>query len=573
MQEEKTQTTYLALTIGPIYRILHTLRSTKAIWAGSYFFSWMMREIMNEFTQKQGKRAFLMPFIAYADHKTIAWDLPENVGLIPDKLMLVQENETDFEALLAAKDAVITQLSEKMVVDLSKNLAHNHKVTNKERAFFKNIEVKTVQTYLERYLQIYLVQMELSDNGVNIVEEINKGLDVLELETNFANEETHDFLFHFFENVYYNFLIGADKKRFGERGIPSVIEVAAAQFKADFYELDKTEKDTGKKRDSTDIQEKIIYDLFKKKGTDVKFHHKYLAIVQADGDNMGAFIASLFADSTKSKDEKQVQFQTFSKQLYTFAKEASVLVSEFGGLPVYAGGDDLLFFAPVSMGNKKTIMTLIQGIDALFKSYISIPFQAEIARLEAQNKKAPSMSYGISISYYKHPLNEALEEAFEKLNVTAKKTNHKNAIAYSTLKHSGQFFGATFCKSNPSFACFNELLAMPYEEQFIAGVMHKLDNFKAILGLVEKNDSATTTWLIVADKSYLETFFKQNFNEMIHEKRRDYLDKVVELIYCVFKEGEPTEKKEEQERAKIIDNNLNQLRGALRFLQFIHAKY
>src|SRR5690606_32717211 len=109
------------------------------------------------------------------------------------------------------------------------------------------------------------------------------------------------------------------------------------------------------------------------------------------------------------------------------------LISSYGGVPVYIGGDDALFFAPVRYGEKDIYM-LIDQIDEAFHKSLT----------EAGISNKPSLSVGISIAYYKHPLVENLERSRDKLFGKAKnfqfKNGKKNAVACLVQKHSGHQF-------------------------------------------------------------------------------------------------------------------------------------
>jgi len=90
------------------------------------------------------------------------------------------------------------------------------------------------------------------------------------------------------------------------------------------------------------IDEALIEVLSKEEMFEGKFKqpHKYIAIVQSDGDNVGKLIKEIY----KSNPAK---IKEFSKALSDFALEAAEEIQKYGGETVYAGGDDLLFFAPV----------------------------------------------------------------------------------------------------------------------------------------------------------------------------------------------------------------------------------
>ena len=201
--------------------------------------------------------------------------------------------------------------------------------------------------------------------------------------------------------------------------------------------------------------------------------HKYVAIVQADGDYVGKSIGKLHP----------TQYQDFSKVLTEFSIDAVRKINSYGGLPVYAGGDDLLFFAPVlnqhSQVGPKNIFSLLVELDKEFQKKITqlgIIYSAQIPQ--------PTLSFGLSISYYKFPLYESLSNAQHLLFANAKNTDlnpGKNAIVWEVRKHSGSTFranislgGATNIKKE-----FNDLLKRLSDknnDRVLASVAHKLRN-------------------------------------------------------------------------------------------------
>ncbi|MBK9227476.1 MAG: hypothetical protein IPL67_10590 [Ignavibacteria bacterium] len=159
-------------------------------------------------------------------------------------------------------------------------------------------------------------------------------------------------------------------------------------------------------------------------------------MVRADGDNMGSFVELLY-----SQKEGSILLDKFSSKLNEYSYRAIQLVKSFGGVPVYAGGDDLLYFMPVSSragdnpfsGNT---FTLIDELDLLFKKVVltetSINNVIE-SNFNDANFRKPSISYGVSISYYKFPLNQALAEGNDLLFSEAK-SGEKDVVAFSVLK-------------------------------------------------------------------------------------------------------------------------------------------
>jgi len=157
--------------------------------------------------------------------------------------------------------------------------------------------------------------------------------------------------------------------------------------------------------------------------------HKYIAVVQSDGDNVGKLLGQILA----SDDQNLVK--VFSIALGDFAQAAVQAVEEYGGEAVYAGGDDLLFFAPV-LTHESDIFHLLDRIDVLFRE--KVIEHPDLRNIIDRLDKVPSMSYGVAITYYKFPLNEARDRAYEMLQKAKEKG--KNRIGYYWQKHSGHHF-------------------------------------------------------------------------------------------------------------------------------------
>ncbi|NQN49538.1 type III-B CRISPR-associated protein Cas10/Cmr2 [Streptococcus suis] len=141
---------------------------------------------------------------------------------------------------------------------------------------------------------------------------------------------------------------------------------------------------------------------------------KYYAIIQADGDGVGKYIGNL----TTNQDIKD-----FSKKMFDYASGLTEVVKAYGASLIYAGGDDLLVLAPMEQPEGRTIFGLCKEINAAFR--------------EAFDDRV-SISFGVSIFYYKYPLYEAFKNAQYQLFGQAKQVEGKKCISPYLQKHSGQ---------------------------------------------------------------------------------------------------------------------------------------
>jgi CRISPR-associated protein Cmr2 len=568
--------TYLALTIGPIYKTLTNARSTKGIWAASYMFSHLIHKIIDGFIKEtKSKREFLIPYIEYkpGNETRINWEFSQvkGVGLLPDQI-IIQSKEGDFEVIKNVINDVVSSFAQRTAIDLKNHFTRyaTQSAQRRKRNYFMDAGLEhKIKTFLNSYFQIYLLEIKNSDS--NPVLDIKDILDNLELQSKIPNDETFPYIQDLFENCYYNFMI-RQEFTLENCGFPSTVEIATKQFQFkcpdSFKELVKYTIDHNNAYSDSDNNQEEFIELLKKapfKNECVfKQFHKYIAIIQADGDSIGFLIKQIF--NIKKGENALKTFNIFSKQLIQYSKAAVKLIDEYGGTNIYAGGDDLLFFAPVMTDNgsnsqsahSQHIFGLIDKIDNCFKQFINdCPQLKDLIDECIKNNKRPAMSYGISISYYKYPMNEALINAYDLLFHVAKKT--RNTIAFRVMKHSGQYFGTSFSKTHNAYLSFINLIENHLiDESFLASVMYKLEEHKVILQEISSfmpNHDDDTPY------NRLLQFFKNNFDEKIHnaDDKQLFLHSVRHLVREVFTEEID------------IDSKMHKIYSSLRFVNFLKA--
>ncbi len=154
-------------------------------------------------------------------------------------------------------------------------------------------------------------------------------------------------------------------------------------------------------------------------GNELKYS-RYFAIISADGDSMTECLKRISND----------KIPLFSKCCLIYNEEAAHMIGDFGGMTIYAGGDDLLFITPVIGTNGSSVFELCARINNRFREIIR---NSEIGGAE---NFIPTISFGISIQYYKYPLYEAFANSRILLGIA--KQQGKNAQAINLQKHSGQ---------------------------------------------------------------------------------------------------------------------------------------
>ena len=524
---------YFAITIGPVYDTIKQSKSTRELWASSYIFSALMREILYASKGKLGD--LLTPSIDYTN-KTHRY----GAGIYPDRA---------FWELSSSEDA--NQFS-KIVSDAYKSLG---KISNIN------------QSIIEKYFRIYGVKIEREINSNNsIILELNKYLDNWELQDRIQNS-TIKFVDELDENIQLlyedghsdtdrasNIFINYECGNTNYRRLPSIVEISTSDLKMvdqskynhivtsptndTVCELIRLNRRDEKLKKELDNDDQIVTNLKAEFNEEFRFRHKYVAFIKADGDKMGATLGLIANDFEKVKK--------FSELLSDFNKQAAEIIVSYGGIPIYIGGDDLLFVAPLktSSDNKQSsgdnIFELISKLDNIFPSKL-------LAEL-IDNKTTPSISYGISMSYYNFPMEETLDVSNSALYM-AKAYTQSNALYFEVRKHSGQQFGGLIPKNNTkALLSFFSLISNSHHlknDSFLTSVMHKITKMELLFTDAIQNTS-------------LDWFFKHHFNEKEHSKFDEFIKNVKQLTSELMLEF----------------NNENSVKdtvfACLRFVQFVN---
>lgn len=435
---------YTAINIGPIIGTIALARKPRELWSASYLFSYLMECIINELKVK-GK-TILSPALI---------EKVQKVGLYPDRVF-VEDTEDD---------EVNTMLS-------------------------NALEEFTQVTGIGRdYINIMYVSVE-SETGKDVIKDLNRYLDCTELVNrtiddrsrmnllNLIQEKNNSALFkRALDNPNWNF--------------PFLAEIATDKLPKMGIE-DKTvlwmkyRDEEREKENNSENPEKMEDEFYQKIKVAFKeeYHsyYKYICVVQADGDNMGKIVSAL--------PNKQVK--TLSTALIQYGCKVSKMIEEYGGVPIYAGGDDLLFIAPVVSGKHgvENIFQLLSQIDECYREGVDEKIE-NIGRPKDEdgNLIHTTLSYGLSISYYKYPLYEALQSALDLLFDKAKNVVGKNAVAWCLRKHSGSGFTGVFTKDDSAgsvYQLFKLLMTFTVDDGLVSAISHKLRANEDLLNILRK---------------------------------------------------------------------------------------
>lgn len=561
---------YLFLfTIGPVQSFIAQARKTQDLYAGSYILSELMKFAHKYITDNDKNAEIIFPqltkhnisathrILAIITDTTICKKLEESIRNellnIARKIKLINDNYTNCEFQL--KDFLQVYWIAKEI----ENEEFNYKEIESLLGSVKNIRV--FQHYAETGRKCSLcgernaLFIGKSENKPSFTEK------AIEIES-------------FLVNPREGLCAVCATKRFHETPIkfPSTAEIAQLDikeiiennpsfklykslFKEKFdYQLLYKENITLKyfkkhnlidfKIDQKSIEEltKNIFLVLKEKKLKQK---KYYALLQFDGDSMGALMAGDFLE-----DKNQ-----FCKE---YQKNISELLSEFSfwakrfvdgenddkirkGQTVYAGGDDFLAFI-----NLEYLFDTLTTLRKEFKKQVNDKIQENY-----KLKKDFTFSAGICIAHYKIPLKVVLDYT-RQMEKTAKKIDGKDALAIAVIKHSGEI--------NKSVLKWNN----GQNTEFLKYITEKL-----------KNDDFSSTFI---------SNFDREFRNLINEKGEFFEEHIIKvelkrlLLRSCKKEWNKNKKSEEVEKMQeniislLNDYNLSELINLLNICDFIVRK-
>jgi len=531
----------IGITIGPIYQLMKRMRKTRHLWGASYLFSYIMKQIITAIKQNQSLKGKII--LPYSDENKQLLKL--GVGLFSDRLYLSTNNSDD---------------------DLLKVINIKNEVSRNVINSLANTGDDSRRKYLEflnAFIQIYVVKLEVPETE-NIILKTSPYLDTAELMKKVFNDDLAEEIdLEKFIDDLNGELFYKDAFTTPRESVDELDKIATKDLKnINPVEYDKLYKN----KEIENLIEKLKQSIVFK--DHLRIHHRYVAVIQADGDGIGKIIEKI---GTIPEALNQ-----FSKALFRFARQASEIISNYGkpleytgkineefrALPVYIGGDDLLFFAPVAYDDGKylrTVFDLISDIDLAF-------FEIMKPLTEKYSTAIPTLSYGMSINYYKFPLNEMKEEAYRLLQKAKTKHTNKNTIEFLFRKHSGQKFGFGLEKDKQkSYNSFKSILTQINDggDSFFNGITYKLEALQTLFNMLGNN------------KHRLDALFDNYFNEDIHgqHSKKEFIEMVNTHIHNTYNEYHQNS----VHTAVIVEtdernDNLSKIYAALRFTHLLNSK-
>jgi CRISPR-associated protein Cmr2 len=468
--------TYTAVTIGPIYDAISLTSSPAGLWAASYLFSHISRRLCELIVERKladDEKDILSPYFS-ASEKTI-----DGIGRYHDRIVFKPANEQN---VLDEVNGLFDQVAEEVAEAFDGNPAQ----------------------WFRQYLQLHAVCFPVAEDG-NPILECTQYLDAIELEMTFPIGVGANPL----EN-----LLDSDKN---ERNIQIRNQIRGSFSDGKWpFPLYRNENGDERMPDMEDItgrrKETEAIEKAKKDGSPIPKRRKiksYYAIVRSDGDRIGEYIKDC-----KMRGESE---REFSKKCLDYCSASADLVKAYGGVPIFAGGDDLLFIAPLTgtVGEKDgTILELLAALRRIFDD----SFRSK--------EGDPTISFGAAIRYFKYPLYEAFDETYKTLFHKAKK--NRNAAAISMQKHSGQDieFVLEDFKNSKITEKLQRLMARHIDEDVLKSIRDKLWEFQPLfINAVDIGAAA------------IKNVFDNTFDSEEHGAKHGDIDAARELLETIEAEG------------------------------------
>ncbi|MEG8947979.1 type III-B CRISPR-associated protein Cas10/Cmr2 [Rosettibacter firmus] len=500
--------TLFGFTIGPIYEMMSNSKKTRELWFSSFFFSWYVKLLVKLLYNKLSTNSDITVLTPYFDPSKPP---PKSkAGLFPDHVVGISKKSLD-DTLSTISDINIEIKNN--FIDIIDNAGKSDYLSGKSRSDVENIFNDYIQTNI----------VVLPANGIekkHVIKTVEAHLDALERNRYFSlgKNETTCFRCKILPSTF-NIKDNFDKKYEEQAVCPfcfikfkcnTIADVITESSQPSNFHYRSTGEISGYELINYLIKKnKISYEKYLKEYDEISFepyteegkkfrelfpndfdqfkdYQKYMAIVVADGDNLGK-MANDIEDPQK-----------FSKTLFGFGQQAAIITEkEFHGEPVYLGGDDLLVFMPTAYKIENDIKTIFDYIQS-----ISIKYTTELGKINLKG----SISFGVHLFYYKSPLSIAIDEA-RKLLGEAKSQDGKNSLVLLLTQHSGQQIKVHFKLCTDQLKNYSEFLKgiLKGEIKYPEGIHHNLLRYKKVL-------------TNLTNPNQLDAFMKNRFNEDIHKE-------------------------------------------------------
>lgn len=455
---------YIGITIGPIFKTIDEAISPAGLWFASTFFSELSKRLCRNIKNKIDNVSIFSPYFEESDIKN------DGIGRFHDRILFrlphFEKEKLDFLILK-------TKLELRELLD----------DTNNEN------DKDSIDNFLKNYFHVEYVVFEESQLGQNnVVASLNGALDSLELMMVNQKQDVH--------NLFQKYFLGEEENR-------NVFVKKSGLFKGitedNFLVIpQKNELKSIESIISSDNEQSL----------------PYFAVVNSDGDKVGRLLSQICEkDGEKLSLEEQIKkVESFSKSCMSYSHKAAKYINDNDGMTIYAGGDDLLFIAPIVGLNH-----LLESLNTLFIETFVNNEELGFSKVELENLGL-SLSFGVTIQYKKFPLYETLAQA--RLHLYKAKNNGGNRSSFFVQKHSGQFFELILL--NDQLRLMSELSKKIHSHsQILESIGYKLGELKPVVELLFQET--------VANQWKQTQFFERFVNHFDNINQLGYMDYIKSL--------------------------------------------
>lgn len=481
---------YVGITIGPIFKTIGEAISPAGLWFGSYFFSTVTKKLCEKLVEIPTVKIF-SPFYDSDSNQNPQED---GIGRYHDRILFsVDGNTVTEEALQNIISEAKKEMAEKFGLFNTKDFSIF--VDNYLRIDFVILNEKTIEI---------IGKSEKAGNNIAII--LNDALDALELMAAGKGRTDMNLFASFFagkkgnRNIYIK-----ESKLFTGTKPNSQLVIKHPDRDSDL----KSIEDIALSRKKEENSSEEIPD-----GEVTPTRSEYYAVVNSDGDKVGTLLKASCKDVEISEQSDRINI--FSRACLDYAGEAAKLVGKYGGMTIYAGGDDLLFIAPVH-----SLLSLCSELDEMFKKTLKKGLEEVDLPDDSINV---SLSFGVAVQYVKYPLYEALERA--RVQLYKAKESCGNRLGIELVKHSGKT--VQLMVENEKLDVIDHLInyRATTNDQALESVLYNLQDTEIIFKLLFEKTAQNAF-----DLQEYKTRFLNNFNNPNQLAYHDYLGKIAKCFY------------------------------------------
>lgn len=524
---------YIGITIGPIFDTISDASTPAALWFASTLFSDITRRICIKLKSTFDPFTLYSPYFNKEDEK----GLMDGVGKYHDRVIFSVDDMV-IDKTCQEQGKTLNELLDDLLNDVKRRTMTQIEYQKEDfdwedgEALDKRYKAEEL-TFLEQYIQInYIVMSEKEVGDTNCILKLSPYLDALELMKSFPENDTFNPIRRIMESKEEPETDDAKKKKdYHKRNKKSKKKGRKGYPGRKDNNTESHQNQTSNNTNGTGSKNRLVKAswLFKKgtcsnnqfmrngeknicnieaiancntKIPNTLKYGDYYAIVSADADGMGTFLNTITND----------EVTCFSECCMRYAEKASRMIGAFYGMTIYAGGDDLLFLVPVkNPDDKRSVFELCQDISVLFKNIVEGKCEeGENGEKKAvfENKPIPTISFGISIQFYKYPLYEALNQSRQmleeaksrKFNVSVQTGEKqladsteksedkklidlkKNCVVFNLEKHSGRSVRVLVGnEALPSFCKFVTAISETSDDKKLKGLISKLEKLYPVI--------------------------------------------------------------------------------------------